>query len=142
MQTHIIREKATSLSNKKHTPDEIDLTYENLNERHFPVPNVEDSQLHYFHRPKSKDLRLFFKFHPHQNTKGTVIQKTFDRERGIRRQSLTYNEQGKCLYCSICLAFAKTTDSSVFITGFMDRRHIHLRVKEQENSSLHMTCAC
>lgn len=39
------------------------------------------------------------------------------------------------------MAFAQPTDSSLFITGMKDQKHIHQRVEEHERSNLHRGCA-
>lgn len=41
----------------------------------------------------------------------------------------------------MCLAFAKRSDTSTFITGMCDWRHVHLRTEEHEKSIAHQTCA-
>ena len=45
------------------------------------------------------------------------------------------------LYFFICMAFGKRTDSSLFISGMSDWRHIHQRTEEHERSSAHRNCA-
>uniref|UniRef100_A0A8C6KUE3 DUF4371 domain-containing protein n=1 Tax=Nothobranchius furzeri TaxID=105023 RepID=A0A8C6KUE3_NOTFU len=45
------------------------------------------------------------------------------------------------LYCFICMAFGKRTDSSLFISGMSEWKHIHQRTEEHERSSAHRNCA-
>ena len=54
---------------------------------------------------------------------------------------LTYDEESDKAFCSVCLAFAKSTNPSIFISGMQDWRHIHDRVKEHEQGMSHRNCA-
>lgn len=95
-------------------------------------------------RPKEDELESFFKFYPHQITHDPVIKKSFTRRKDSSSRSwITLNEENQCLYCMVCLAFSnpKETSKSVFIEGFHDRKHIHQRAEEHEESDNHRNCA-
>ena len=84
---------------------------------------------------------MFFSYHPKQDTNDSVVKKSFMRKDGSNRKWLTFSESKKALYCSVCLAFSKVSDTSTFIEGMTDRKHIHVRIEEHENSVLHRECA-
>ncbi|KAL4104770.1 hypothetical protein QTP88_020046 [Uroleucon formosanum] len=70
---------------------------------------------HMFKRPKSNEIKHFFEFHPIQDFNKTEQQpfnykKTFFRPDGSLRYWLTYNENKKYFFCSLCLAFAKKVE--------------------------------
>ncbi|KAF3842700.1 hypothetical protein F7725_001549 [Dissostichus mawsoni] len=64
-----------------------------------------------------------------------VVQKVFCSRDGTSRRWLTYCPESHMLYCFICMAFGKRTDSSLFISGMSDWRHIHQRTEEHKRSS-------
>lgn len=95
----------------------------------------------YFKRPEPSELPSFLKFHPQQSTKDPVLRNAFSGEGNVNRQWLSYDEKNSALFCSVCLAFAKSTDYSAFIKGYTDRRHFHQRIQEHEKSKSHVSCA-
>lgn len=72
-----------------------------------------------------------------------VLKKSVNRRDGTNRKWLTYSSKQNALFCSLCLAFSATSDSntSPFIRGMTDRRHVHLRVEEHEKTEVHRACA-
>lgn len=115
-----------------------------------PVENVQDSQLdeaiipfNYFIPPDKSQLSLFFKYHPKQCMSDRVFARASYRKDGTIRKWLTYSEQQGALFCSVCLAFASTSDTSIhpFCRGMNDRKHVHLRVEEHEKSEMHRRSA-
>ena len=60
----------------------------------------------YFARPKSKDLSLFFQYHP-QQTPRRALPSIFHTRDGVNRKWLTYCEESHALFCTVCLAFSK-----------------------------------
>ncbi len=91
----------------------------------------------FFKVPKSEDLEIFFKFHPQQNTSKALVQKVFWSKDGTNRRWLSYSEESHDLYCFVCMAFAKPTDTSPFISGMVDWKHVHQRIEEHEKSKMH-----
>lgn len=98
-----------------------------------------------FKRPKSNEIKHFFEFHPIQDFNKTEQQpfnykKTFFRPDGGLRYWLTYNENKKSFFCSVCLAFARSNDESKFISGMNDFKHLYCRINDHENSRNHYYC--
>ncbi|KAI2665801.1 Zinc finger MYM-type protein 1 [Labeo rohita] len=73
--------------------------------------------------------------------KRKIVQKVFWCKDGTNRRWLTYHQQRHALHCSVCIAFAKSTDKSPFISGMTDWKHVHQRLEEHEKSVSHKTCA-
>lgn len=69
------------------------------------------------------------------------MKKVFTNKDGTCRKWLTHCNQRHALFCFVCLAFSKPTDSSRFITGMSDWRHVHQRAEEHEKSIAHRACA-
>ncbi len=60
---------------------------------------------------------------------------------GTNRRWLTYHQERHALHCSVCIAFAKSTDKSPFISGMTDWKHVYQHLEEHEKSMAHKTCA-
>ncbi|XP_075070610.1 uncharacterized protein LOC142159784 [Mixophyes fleayi] len=99
------------------------------------------SPFNYFVRPKTSQLAVFFKYHPKQDISDHIIMKAVLRRDGSNRKWLTYCEEQSAVFCSVCLAFSKTSATNSFIEGMTDRRHIHQRIEEHEKSAMHNACA-
>ena len=97
----------------------------------------------YFSRPSSDSYSLeqFFTYHPQQKPKNLSLQRLFSCRDGTNRKWLTYCEENHTLYCTVCLAFAKPGETSPFISGMQDWKHISQRVQEHERSNMHRVCA-
>lgn len=97
----------------------------------------------YFSRPTSDrhSLEKFFNCHPQQKPKNRSLQRLFSCNDGTGRKWLTYCEDNHTLYCTVCLAFARPDETSPFITGMKDWKHITQRVEEHERSQMHRMCA-
>lgn len=70
-----------------------------------------------------------------------MVKKVFTSKDGKSRKWLTYCPERHALCCFLCLAFSKPTDSSIFINGMSDWRHVHQRLEEHEKSMAHRICA-
>ena len=101
----------------------------------------EQGDIDYFARPEPSTLQIFLDHYPQQNTRNPVVQKVFTCKDGTSRKWLTYCEGHHTLFCFVCLAFGKRSDTSIFITGMSDWRHAHQRTEEHEKSIAHRTCA-
>ena len=112
-----------------------------LEQRDAEEPQRESQGINYFARPEPAFLQAFLDHHPQQNTTSAVVQKVFTCKDGTSRKWVTYCKERHSLFCFVCLAFAKTTDTSPFITGMTDWRHVHVRIMEHEKSTTHHTCA-
>jgi len=77
-------------------------------------------QIDYYIRPHHESLKSFFEYHPQQTSINPVVQKVFCCKDGTNRRWLTYRQERHALHCSACLAFAKSTDKSLFISGMKD----------------------
>lgn len=91
--------------------------------------------LNIFVRPATSDITLFFKLHPKQPSSFSKLpfsEKVFRKEKGQDRCWLSYNELNYKLYCSVCLAFAKTNESNSFIEGMSDWKHVQCTSENQE----------
>jgi hypothetical protein len=70
----------------------------------------------YFKRPRHDTLQSLFKFHPIQpsvsetNLLFTNAQRVFFRSNGINRNLVSYCQESKALFCTVCLAYGKTDD--------------------------------
>uniref|UniRef100_A0A8C5PR13 HAT C-terminal dimerisation domain-containing protein n=1 Tax=Leptobrachium leishanense TaxID=445787 RepID=A0A8C5PR13_9ANUR len=92
----------------------------------------------WFARPKSETFGAFFKFHPCQpNLPSFNSIKLYQRRDGKRRQWLTYSHAHEAFFCTVCLAFSRTTDRSAFIDGCRNQRHMYQRIEQHEESNLH-----
>jgi hypothetical protein len=143
--------------------DHIEIEQENVNTHHAHTPALDsphpsaseqqteqddshldlDVSFDYFKYPKKGQLDFFFKYHPKQDISDPVLQRAIYRKDGSKRKWLTYSEEQGALFCSVCLAFSTTPDSSSgpFLRGMKDRRHVHLRVEEHEKTETHHACA-
>lgn len=101
----------------------------------------EQEDIDYFARPEPSMLQMFLEQHPQQHTRNPVVQKVFTCKDGTSRKWLTYCKGRHMLFCFVCLAFGKRTDTGTFITGMSDWRHAHQRTEEHEKSITHSTCA-
>ena len=105
------------------------------------IQTVEDEGFDFYARPASKDLDLFFSYHPQQPPrKGMSVFQTKD---GIKRKTLTYCEKENSQYCTVCLAYAKPSASeSAFVKGGMNAwKHVHQRIEEHERNQVHRDSA-
>lgn len=104
---------------------------------------VEESEdtVDYFSRPEPGRMQAFLMHHPKQDATNAIVKRVFTNKDGTSRKWLTYCNQRHALFCFVCLAFSKTTDSSIFITGMSDWRHAHQRAVEHEKSMAHRACA-
>lgn len=102
-----------------------------------------ESDFNYFTRPQSKELDMFFRYHPKQEIQKTVnVHRVFHRKDGSNRKWLTYCEQSHSLYCTVCLAFSKPSYTSAFVKGGMNTwSHVYLRIEEHEQSVTHRESA-
>ncbi|XP_074525955.1 uncharacterized protein LOC141790172 isoform X2 [Halichoeres trimaculatus] len=99
------------------------------------------SKIDFFIRPNPEALDHFFSFQPQQKAEKPIVQRAFFCKDGTNRKWLFYNQEKQTLFSFLCMAFAKPTDSSLFITGMADFKHIHQRVEEHERSNSHRGCA-
>lgn len=111
----------------------------------FSEPEAEVSVENYFIRPHKDDEQLlnkFFSYHPNQPEKNVpfTAQKMYSTSDGVKRMWVTYRPEPPAIFCSLCLAFGESRDSSTFITGNTDWRHIYSRVIEHEKSKSHRLC--
>lgn len=98
----------------------------------------KETDFDYFAHPQSQDLALFFHYHPHQPTQLPILAKVFHQKHGTNRKWLSYSEESKALYCSVCLAFAPATTISSFVKGEMKSWSlVHQRIGEHEKSTMH-----
>ena len=96
-----------------------------------------------FKKPVTSQIEDFFKFHPQLPTAGTVpfdINKAFKRTTStgteIERNWLTFDNDKKAMYCSLCLVYANTPGA--FTTGLTSLKHVHQRIQEHEGSLSHL----
>ncbi|KAJ8263890.1 hypothetical protein GJAV_G00142760 [Gymnothorax javanicus] len=101
----------------------------------------ESQGIDYFARPEPAMLQAFLDHHPRQDTSNAVAMRVFTCKDGTSRKWLTYSKERHLLFCFVCLAFSRKTDTSAFITGMNDWRHVHLCTEEHEKSTAHPTCA-
>ena len=98
-----------------------------------------------FKKPVTSQVEDFFKFHPQLPTVRTVpfdINKAFKRRTStgteIERNWLTFDNDKKTMYSSLCLVYANTPGA--FTTGLTSFKHIHQRIQEHEGSLSHSNC--
>ncbi|KAJ8270536.1 hypothetical protein GJAV_G00116060 [Gymnothorax javanicus] len=101
----------------------------------------ESQGIDYFARSEPAMFQAFLDHHPRQDTSNAVVMRVFTCKDGTSRKWLTYSKERHLLFCFVCLAFSRKTDTSAFITGMNDWRHVHLRTEEHEKSTAHQTCA-
>jgi hypothetical protein len=122
-----------------------DLNPEN-NSSEFSVIDDKNNISCYFKRPRHNTLQSFFKFHPIQpstsetNLPFTNAQRVFFRSDGINRNWVSYCQESKALFCTVCLAYGKTDDMNSFTEGMNSWKHVHQRIEEHENSKYHEKC--
>lgn len=130
-----VREKRVGESEKR-----VHQSEERHREREESREQEED--IDYFARPADPSmLQSFLDYHPQQNAKNPLVQRVLTCKNGTNRRWLTYCERRHTLFCFVCMAFGKIGDSSIFITGMSDWRHVHQRTEEHEKSSAHRICA-
>lgn len=93
----------------------------------------EEQAVDYFAYPEPAMMHVFLNHHPKQDAKNPVVKKVFTTRDGKSRNWLTYCNERHALFCFLCLAFSKPTDS-IFLTGMSDWRHVHQRAEEHEKS--------
>lgn len=93
-------------------------------------------------KPVTSQIEDFFKFHPQLPTAGTVpidINKAFKRTTStgteIEQNWLTFDNDNKAMYCSLCLVYANTPGA--FTAGLTSFKHVHQRIQEHEGSLCH-----
>lgn len=110
------------------------------------IDEKNDTSYNYFKRPEENNLQTFFNFHPIQpkasetNLPFTNAHRVFCRSDGINRNWLSYGEESKALFCTVCLAYSKTGDVNSFTDGMNSWKHVHQRIEEHENSKFHEKC--
>jgi len=98
-----------------------------------------------FKKPKTSELKMFFKTHPVQPFNNVTFNpllayycRVTDNNR-YKREWLTYDYNTKFFYCTFCLAFSK--NSNRFTIGCqIDPRHLYQRLYEHEKSVDHTQC--
>lgn len=101
------------------------------------VEHEPAAAVNYFIKPTANFRPLFFSYHPVQPQKLAISKvNIFSRQNGTNRSWLTYCEDAKSLYCSVCLAYSRS-DNTFTATGMKDWRHIHQRIEEHEKSKCH-----
>lgn len=101
----------------------------------------EEQAVDYFACPELAMMQVFLNYHPKQDAKNPVVKKVFTSKDGKSRKRLTYCHERHALFCFLCLAFSKPTDSNIFINGMSDWRHVHQRSEEHKKSMAHRNCA-
>lgn len=103
----------------------------------------EKTDYNFFTQPHSKELDFFLNFHPKQDVPKSInAHKTFHRKDGSNRKWLTYCKESHSLYCSVCLAFSKSSYTSAFVKDGMNTwSHMYLRIEEHERSATHRESA-
>ncbi|XP_050500714.1 uncharacterized protein LOC114327646 [Diabrotica virgifera virgifera] len=98
----------------------------------------------FFDRPDPNKLQLFFEFHPKvpvaQKDVPFNVEKAFTRNNKTKRKWLSYSEERKALFCTICLAYSVESNkdqSSAFVRGMSDWKHVYQRINEHESSISH-----
>ncbi len=142
------REEREKVRGKERTNDGVEYRVhgrieENGDVRTYTVEESEDTKekIDYYIRPHHESLKTFFEYHPEQTSNNPVVQKVFWCKDGTNRRWLTYHQECHALHCSVCIAFAKSTDKSPFVSGMTDWKHVHQRLEEHEKSMAHKTCA-
>lgn len=120
-----------------------DINYENI---HQTVENKALDDLDYFKKPSNKDLEFFLRNHPKQSTTDSLVQKSFFRKDSTKRTWLSFDEKNTSLFCWLCLVYADESANNLFIKGYdirieRQRKHIHQRVEEHEQSKSHHEAA-
>jgi len=97
--------------------------------------------LNYFQKPMLSSINDFFKFHPKQPhvEKFFKSSKAYFRSNSIKRQWLSFDNQSKSLFCSVCLAFS--SEPNLFTKGLSVWTHVYQRIEEHEASKTHMSCS-
>lgn len=110
---------------------------------HHDTKEEGDESINFFKKPTSKDIKLFFSFHPLQPVQhedstplpydsNIYYAKSKDGQ-VFKRNWISYNSETKKLYCSVCLAYSD--GSSVFCQGFDRYRHLTQTLGEHEKSN-------
>ncbi|KAL3999518.1 glycine hydroxymethyltransferase [Sarotherodon galilaeus] len=81
-------------------------------ERELEEQESESQGIDYFTRPEPAILQAFLDYHPQQNTSSAVVMRVFSCKDGTNRKWLTYCKGRHLLFCFVCLAFARWTDTS------------------------------
>lgn len=101
----------------------------------------EEQTVDCFARPEPAMMQVFLNHQPNQDARNPVVKKVFTRKDGKSRKWLTYCHERHALFCFLCLAFSKPTDSNIFLNAMSDWRHVHQRSEEHEKSMAHRNCA-
>ena len=128
-------------SEQERVTEELERKERSEQEREMEELERESQGIDYFARPEPTMLQAFLDHHPRQDTSNAVVMRVFTCKDGTSRKWLTYSKERHLLFCFVCLAFSRRTDTSAFITGMNDWRHVHLRTEEHEKSTAHQTCA-
>ncbi|KAL5236899.1 hypothetical protein ACI65C_004309 [Semiaphis heraclei] len=94
-----------------------------------------------FKKPMPSGINDFFKFHPKQPDTEKLFKssKAYFRSSSIKRQWLSFDDQSKSLFCSVCLAFS--SEPNLFTKGLSIWAHVYQRIEEHEASKTHMSCS-
>ncbi|XP_022161623.1 uncharacterized protein LOC111027533 [Myzus persicae] len=97
--------------------------------------------LNYFQKPMLSSINDFFKYHPKQPHVEKLFKssKAYFRSNSIKRQWLSFDNQSKSLFCSVCLAFS--SEPNLFTKGLSVWTHVYQRIEEHEASKTHMSCS-
>ncbi|KAI6655421.1 hypothetical protein LOD99_2256 [Oopsacas minuta] len=92
----------------------------------------------YFTKPTENERNSFFHYHPQQ----TLTKIPFNPEKAYKRGGfschwLTYSESKEALFCSVCLAFSKPSESNKFTLGTSTWKHVYQRIEKHESSQYH-----
>ncbi|KAL5245824.1 hypothetical protein ACI65C_013232 [Semiaphis heraclei] len=99
------------------------------------------TSFNYFKKPMPSGINDFFKFHPKQPDTEKLFKssKAYFRSSSIKRQWLSFDDQSKSLFCSVCLAFS--SEPNLFTKGLSICTHVYQRIEEHEASKTHMSCS-
>lgn len=82
----------------------------------------------------------FFKLHPNQLADDEAIMKAFSCKDGSQCRWVSYSAEKHSLFCAVCLAFSKKTETNPFMNRCNDWRHIQQRLNGHEKIATHMNC--
>lgn len=95
----------------------------------------------YFQKPTPSGINDFFKFHPKQPDVEKLFKssRAYFRCNSIKRQWLSFDNQSKSLFCSVCIA--SSSEPNIFTKGLSVWKHVYQRIEEHEASKTHMSCS-
>ncbi len=124
-----MREREGRLQSRREERSEEERDESSEQEKETEELERESQGIDYFARPEPAMLQAFLDHHPQQNTSNAVMMRVFTCKDGTSRKWLTYSKERHLLFCFMCLAFSRRTDTSAFITGMNDCRHVHLHTE-------------